>query len=217
MGGCLGEWGEASSCRNLDLQYWLFFLKVPVSFSVFLTQWTEFVSDFSLNTTWCRLCHEADFYTWLTVTISFHRDNRFVSPRQLWGHEGFPNNLRQINCNCFVSPWQVWGHEGCPHNSCQINCKRGSTYIYICSKRFPIQSMLGFCYTLSLSVTFLNMLPLIFFSREVENVGEYCQASAVSLCRLENWLMIAYIALFSAHLSRLTALACDSTRVTSFL
>ena len=30
-------------------------------------------------------------------------------------------------------------------------------------------------------------------------------------------LMIAYIALFSALLSRLTALACDSTRVTSFL
>ena len=31
------------------------------------------------------------------------------------------------------------------------------------------------------------------------------------------WLMITYIALFSALLSRLTALACDSTRVTSFL
>ena len=33
---------------------------------------------------------------------------------------------------------------------------------------------------------------------------------------LSVWLMIAYIALFSALLSRLTALACDSTRVTSF-
>ena len=31
------------------------------------------------------------------------------------------------------------------------------------------------------------------------------------------WLMIAYIALFSALLSRLTALACDSTWVTSIL
>ena len=31
------------------------------------------------------------------------------------------------------------------------------------------------------------------------------------------WLMIAYIALFSALLSRLTALTCDAPRVTSFL
>ena len=34
--------------------------------------------------------------------------------------------------------------------------------------------------------------------------------------RLIDWLMIAYIALFSVHLSRLTALACGSTWVTSF-
>ena len=32
-----------------------------------------------------------------------------------------------------------------------------------------------------------------------------------------DWLMIAYIALFSALLSRLTVLACGATWVTSFL
>ena len=34
---------------------------------------------------------------------------------------------------------------------------------------------------------------------------------------LIDWLMVAYIALFSALLSRLTALACSSTWVTSFI
>ena len=37
------------------------------------------------------------------------------------------------------------------------------------------------------------------------------------LLSLIDWLMITYIALFSALLSRLTALACGSTWVTSFL
>ena len=37
------------------------------------------------------------------------------------------------------------------------------------------------------------------------------------LCSQIDWLMIAYIALFSALLSRLTALACGSTWVTSFI
>ena len=36
-------------------------------------------------------------------------------------------------------------------------------------------------------------------------------------CRVFDWLMIAYIALFSALLSRLVALACGSTWVTSFI
>ena len=64
--------------------------------------------SFSLNTTRRRLCHEAGFYTWLTETISFRPDNSFVSP------------------------WQLWGHEGCPHNLCQRNCNRGSTKWDIC-------------------------------------------------------------------------------------
>ena len=34
---------------------------------------------------------------------------------------------------------------------------------------------------------------------------------------LIDWLLVAYIALFSALLSRFTALACDSTGVTSFI
>ena len=38
----------------------------------------------------------------------------------------------------------------------------------------------------------------------------------LSMCILTDWLMIAYLALFSTLLSRLTALACDSTWVTSF-
>ena len=40
-----------------------------------------------------------------------------------------------------------------------------------------------------------------------------CWAAVIELI---DWLMITYIALFSALLSRLTALACGSTRVTSF-
>ena len=40
--------------------------------------------------------------------------------------------------------------------------------------------------------------------------------TAPELCDID-WLMIAYIALFSALLSRLTALACGSTWVTSFI
>ena len=45
----------------------------------------------------------------------------------------------------------------------------------------------------------ISVLPLLLFRK----------------CRI--WLMIAYIALFSALLSRLTALACGSTWVTSFI
>ena len=47
--------------------------------------------------------------------------------------------------------------------------------------------------------------------------GESYRRRLRSLLCLCDWLMIAYIALFSALLSRLTALACDSTWVTNFL
>ena len=41
--------------------------------------------------------------------------------------------------------------------------------------------------------------------------------AGIHTCYITDWLMIAYIALFSALLSRLSALACGSTWVTSFI
>ena len=46
---------------------------------------------------------------------------------------------------------------------------------------------------------------------------DICQFSSWLIDWLIDWLMIAYIALFTAHLSRLTVLACGSTWVTSFI
>ena len=54
------------------------------------------------------------------------------------------------------------------------------SFLYIAaSKSHTCVHYFSSCHTF---ITFLNMLPLIFFSREVKNVGECCQASAVSLC-----------------------------------
>ena len=58
---------------------------------------------------------------------------------------------------------------------------------------------------MKLNSTFLSLYEVL------ENKFQKCQNSYT------NSLMIAYIALFSTCLSRLTALACDSTWVTSFL
>ena len=46
---------------------------------------------------------------------------------------------------------------------------------------------------------------------------QWCVADCSVVWMVRFWLMTTYIALFSALLSRLTALACGSTRVTSFI
>ena len=65
--------------------------------------------------------------------------------------------------------------------------------------------------SLSLSLSLWSQIRLKFF---------WCRLQKTLLCyhqqSLIDWLMIAYIALFSALLSRLTALACGSTWVISF-
>ena len=58
------------------------------------------------------------------------------------------------------------------------------------------------------------ILPTISYSSLKYRMSKV-QVSVTSL--LIDWLMIAYIALFSALLSRLTVLACGATWVTSFL
>ena len=62
----------------------------------------------------------------------------------------------------------------------------------------------------------LKMIGLRHYMFKVKMNSQFREIHVCVRACVRDWLMIAYIALFSALLSRLTALACDSTRVTSF-
>ena len=60
--------------------------------------------------------------------------------------------------------------------------------------------------------------PQLYFTYHISSLKYWMSKVQVSVTSLLiDWLMIAYIALFSALLSRLTVLACGATWVTSFL
>ena len=60
---------------------------------------------------------------------------------------------------------------------------------------------------------FFYYCSLLYIKRSLFNALEQTRCAHVAC----DWLMIAYIAIFSALLSRLTVLACDSTWVTSII
>ena len=110
-------------------------------------------------------------------------------------------HVQRVGLPVTVLTWQA-NVSFCSHRKCQIGLSDTPTGQINANERF------GYLY--KTSVTELSLVENKSAGISVSFSDDYCKQQI-------DWLMITYIALFSTLLSRLTALACGSTRVTSFI
>ena len=109
-------------------------------------------------------------------------------------------HVQRVGLPVTVLTWQA-NVSFCSHRKCQIGLSDTPTGQINANERF------GYLY--KTSVTELSLVENKSAGISVSFSDDYCKQQI-------DWLMITYIALFSTLLSRLNALACGCTWVTSF-